>query len=80
MEAKMTIKEKHKELKKQVNEAEIRRRTRRGPKRELITASAGSGKTFPLTNRYIELLLLGYQPRGADECARGQHSGGGDRG
>tara|TARA_B100001113_G_scaffold353665_1_gene359035 strand:+ start:10419 stop:10589 length:171 start_codon:yes stop_codon:yes gene_type:complete len=32
MEAKMTIKEKHKELKKQVNEAEIRRRIRRGPK------------------------------------------------
>ncbi len=32
MEAKMTIKEKHKQLKKQVNEAEIRRRTRRGPK------------------------------------------------
>tara|TARA_E500000331_G_scaffold349658_1_gene393263 strand:+ start:13945 stop:14157 length:213 start_codon:yes stop_codon:yes gene_type:complete len=28
----MTIKEKHKELKKQVNEAEIRRRIRRGPK------------------------------------------------
>ena len=33
MEANMTsLKEKHKELKKQVNEAEIRRRTRRGPK------------------------------------------------
>ena len=36
--------------------------TRRGPKRELITASAGSGKTFQLTNRYIELLLLGEKP------------------
>ena len=28
----MTIKEKHKELKKQVNEAEVKRKIRRGPK------------------------------------------------
>lgn len=28
----MTIKEKHKELKRQVNEAEMKRRIRRGPK------------------------------------------------
>jgi len=28
----MTVKEKHKELKKQVNEAEVKRKIRRGPK------------------------------------------------
>tara|TARA_B110000196_G_C21044630_1_gene614197 strand:- start:668 stop:826 length:159 start_codon:yes stop_codon:yes gene_type:complete len=28
----MTVKEKHKELKKQVNEAEVKREKRRGPK------------------------------------------------
>ena len=32
------------------------------PKRELITASAGSGKTFQLTDRYIGLLLGGEDP------------------
>ncbi len=32
------------------------------PRRELITASAGSGKTFQLTDRYIGLLLGGEDP------------------
>ncbi len=32
------------------------------PKRELITASAGSGKTFQLTDRYVGLLLAGEDP------------------
>lgn len=34
----------------------------RGPRRELITASAGSGKTFQLTDRYLGLLLAGEKP------------------
>ncbi len=32
------------------------------PRRELITASAGSGKTFQLTDRYVGLLLGGEDP------------------
>ncbi|MBC8347209.1 MAG: UvrD-helicase domain-containing protein, partial [Verrucomicrobia bacterium] len=34
----------------------------RGPRRELITASAGSGKTFQLTDRYLGLLQAGEKP------------------
>ncbi|MBT3568283.1 MAG: UvrD-helicase domain-containing protein [Opitutae bacterium] len=34
----------------------------KGPRRELITASAGSGKTFQLTDRYLGLLLAGEKP------------------
>ena len=31
-------------------------------KRELIKASAGSGKTYQLTDRFIYLILLGFKP------------------